>query len=120
MLSCSRLCDPIDCSPPGSSAREILQARILEWVPSPTPGDLPDPGTEPKSPVSPASAGGFFTTVPPGSLLEGLVQFEMLKSNSFTSCLLPYPWLRAEGGHSSGPAIVLPLEEEFKVLRFSY
>ena len=54
------LCDPIDCSPPGSSAREILQARILEWVPSPTPG------TEPKSPVSPASAGGFFTTVPPG------------------------------------------------------
>ena len=26
------LCDPIDCSPPGSSVPEILQARILEWV----------------------------------------------------------------------------------------
>ena len=26
------LCDPLDCSPPGSSARGILQARILEWV----------------------------------------------------------------------------------------
>ena len=26
------LCDPIDCSPPGSSVHEILQARILEWV----------------------------------------------------------------------------------------
>ena len=31
----------------------------------PTPGDLPDPGTEPESPASPALAGGFFTTVPP-------------------------------------------------------
>ena len=26
------LCDPMDCSPPGSSVRAILQARILEWV----------------------------------------------------------------------------------------
>ena len=26
------LFDPIDCSPPGSSVRGILQARILEWV----------------------------------------------------------------------------------------
>ena len=26
------LCDPVDCSPPGSSAHGILQARILEWV----------------------------------------------------------------------------------------
>ena len=26
------LCDPMDCSPPGSSVRGILQARILEWV----------------------------------------------------------------------------------------
>ena len=26
------LCDPIDCSPPGSSVPEILQARTLEWV----------------------------------------------------------------------------------------
>ena len=25
-------CDPVDCSPPGSSVREISQARILEWV----------------------------------------------------------------------------------------
>ena len=26
------LCDPVDCSPPGSSVQGILQARILEWV----------------------------------------------------------------------------------------
>ena len=29
------LCDPLDCSPPGSSVHEILQARILEWVAMP-------------------------------------------------------------------------------------
>ena len=30
--SCPTLCDPVDCSPPGSSVPGILQARILEWV----------------------------------------------------------------------------------------
>ena len=30
--SCLTLCDPVDCSLPGSSLHEILQARILEWV----------------------------------------------------------------------------------------
>ena len=31
-LSCPTLWDPIDYSPPGSSAHNIFQARILEWV----------------------------------------------------------------------------------------
>ena len=30
--SCLTLCDPMDCSLPGSSLRGILQARVLEWV----------------------------------------------------------------------------------------
>ena len=30
--SCLTLCDPKDCSLPGSSVHGILQARILEWV----------------------------------------------------------------------------------------
>ena len=30
--SCPTLCDPVDCSPPGSSIHGILQARILDWV----------------------------------------------------------------------------------------
>ena len=29
---CPTLCDPTDCSPPGSSVHGVLQARILEWV----------------------------------------------------------------------------------------
>ena len=30
--SCPTLCDPMDCSPPGSSVHGILQARVLKWV----------------------------------------------------------------------------------------
>ena len=51
------------CSPPGSSVHGIFQARILELLAFPTPGDLPVPGIES---VSPTLAGGFFTTQPPG------------------------------------------------------
>ena len=32
LQSCLTLCDPIDCSPPGSAISGILQARTLEWV----------------------------------------------------------------------------------------
>ena len=53
-------CDPMHCRPPGSSAIGIFQARILEWVAIPTPGDLPDPGFKPTSPETPAFAGRFF------------------------------------------------------------
>ena len=50
--SCPTLHDPTDCSPPGSSARGILQARILEWVAMPSSrGNLPDSGIEPGSPA---------------------------------------------------------------------
>ena len=50
--SCPPLRDPRDCSPPGSSVREILQARILERVAiSFSTGDLPNPGIKPRSPA---------------------------------------------------------------------
>ena len=32
LQSCLTLCDPVDCSPPGSSVHGIHQARMLEWV----------------------------------------------------------------------------------------
>ena len=41
--SCLTLCDPMDYSPPGSSAHGILQARNWSGLPFPPPGDLPDP-----------------------------------------------------------------------------
>ena len=42
--SCPTLCNPMNCSPPGSSVHGILQARILEWVVIPFPGDFLNPG----------------------------------------------------------------------------
>ena len=50
------LCDPMDCTLPGSSVHVVFQA--IEWVAISSSEDLPDPGIEPKSP---ALAGGFFT-----------------------------------------------------------
>ena len=41
----------MDCSLPGFFVHGILQARILEWVTVPSPGDLSNPGIEPKSPT---------------------------------------------------------------------
>ena len=60
---CLTLCDPMDCSPPGSSVQGILQARIR--LPFPSPWDLPDPEHKPTFPVSPALTSRFFTTKPP-------------------------------------------------------
>ena len=39
----------MDCSLPGSSVHGFFQARILEWLPFPSPGDRPDPRIEPES-----------------------------------------------------------------------
>ena len=61
LQSCPTLRDPMDCSPPGSSVRGILQAR-LSGLPCPPPRDLPNPGIKLTSLTSPALAGGFFIT----------------------------------------------------------
>ena len=37
LQSCPTRCDPIDGSPPGPAVPGILQARILEWLPFPSP-----------------------------------------------------------------------------------
>ena len=42
-------------------------------LPTPPPGDLPDPGIKLASPVAPALAGGLFTAEPPGNLCPLLV-----------------------------------------------
>ena len=42
-LSHVQLCNPMGYSLPGSSVHGILQARMLEWVPFPSPEDPPDP-----------------------------------------------------------------------------
>ena len=59
---CLTLCDPKDCSPPGSSVHGILKARMLEWVAiSSSRGTSPPRDQTCMSSVS-CIAGGLFTT----------------------------------------------------------
>ena len=62
--SCPTLCDPMDSSP-HQAPPSIAFSRQEYWsgLPFPSPGNLSDPGIEPESP---ALAGRFFTTEPPG------------------------------------------------------
>ena len=100
--SCPTVCDPAECSPPGSSVHGTLQARILEWVAIssfPPPGvGLSTPGI---GPLSPPSASGFFyylsrvltckkiSTVELWTLnLESLPIWECLQGNSLLLLLL--------------------------------
>ena len=43
---CLTLCDPMDCSPPGSSVHGILQARVLEWIAIPISRRSSRPGDQ--------------------------------------------------------------------------
>ena len=63
LQSCPTLCDSIDGSPPDSSSLGFSKQEHWSGLSFPTPGDLPDTGIKP---MSPALAGGFFTTAPPG------------------------------------------------------
>ena len=56
------LCNSTDCSPPGSSVHGILQARILEWVAMSSSRGSSWPRDQTQTLISPALAGGFFTT----------------------------------------------------------
>ena len=58
--SCSALCDPMDYTVYG-----ILRARMLEWVPFPSPGHLPNPEIESRSPTLQADS---LPAEPPGKL----------------------------------------------------
>ena len=60
--SCPSLCDPMDCSLPGSFIHVILQARILEWV-AISFRDLPNPGIEHRFPALQADS---LLSEPPG------------------------------------------------------
>ena len=48
----------------------FFRPEYWNGLPFPPPGDLPDSGIKPTSPVSPALAGRFFTTEPPGKLMN--------------------------------------------------
>ena len=81
--SCPTLCNPLNCSLPGSSVHGFFQERVREWVVMPSsrgssqlrnqptshvsPRALSDPGIDPTSQVSPAWQAGSLPTEPLGS-----------------------------------------------------
>ena len=52
----------MDCSSPAPLSMEFSRLEYWSRLPFPPPGDLPNPGIEPASLMSPALAGGLFTT----------------------------------------------------------
>ena len=71
MLSCVRLFAilwTVACQAPLSM--EFFRQVYWSGLPFHFPGDFPNPGIKPKSLVSPALAGGFFTTTPPGKTIN--------------------------------------------------
>ena len=77
--SCQTLCDPVDCSLPGSSIHGIPQARFSRqeyWsgLPFPSPGDLPNPGIEPRSPTLEADA---LNSEPPGKPINHMTRSQI-------------------------------------------
>ena len=78
---CLTLCNPMDCSLPGSSVHGISQARILEWVAISFSEDLSDPEIKHTSPAAPALQMDPLPTVssgkPPTAAVNHFFNLEM-------------------------------------------
>ena len=68
---------------------EFSRQEYWSGLPFPTPGDLPNPGSEPTSLASPVLAGRFFTTAPAGKHLQTNNQlFKQNKTHTHCNLLL--------------------------------
>ena len=67
--SCPALCDPLDCSLLGSSVHGIARQEYWSGWPFPSPGDLPDLGIKPRSPILLADS---LLSEPPGEPIRYL------------------------------------------------
>ena len=111
MLSCVQLCNPTDCSLPGSSVHRIFQARILQRVTISFSRGSSQPRDWTWVSCSSCIAGRFFTTEPPEksmSLWNSLHFLELLKEYRFQKELnsIKYTWsLNNTGLKSVGPLI---------------
>ena len=101
-LSCPACCNPIDCSPTGSSVHGVLQAGILKQVSISSPGDLSDPELNQSLPHC-----RFFTSEPLGkpvgchALLQGI--FPTQGSNpGLAHCR----WILYQLSHQESPRVL--------------
>ena len=111
---------PILCDPMDYTVREILQARILEWVTFPSPGNLPNPGIKPRFPVLqadslPAEPQGEPKNTGVGSLsLLQLIFLTQESKQSLLHCRQILYQLSNEGSPEE-PEIKLPKSVELSI-----
>ena len=99
-------------------------SRQENWsgLPFPSPGDLPNPGTEP---VSPALAGGFFTTEPPGKPIYMLYMYNWIALHYtwsiLSSCLFNFyaEYIMSNAGLGEAQAGIKIAGRNFKNLRYA-
>ena len=110
VAQCPTLCHPVDWSPPVPSVHGILQARILEWDARPSPGDLPNPRMEPRSPTLQVDSSPSEPPAKPQN--TGVFLFQGKSLSLFQGNFLTQesrevgPW-RAVGSGGAGPDSVL-------------
>ena len=78
---CPTLCDPMDCSPPGSSIHGILQARIMKWEFILSPGDLLDTRIKLGSPALQADSLPFEPQGRPKLIKDAFLQLGLKGEN---------------------------------------
>ena len=103
--SCSILFDPMDCSPPGTSVHGDSPGKNTSGLPCSPPGDLPNPGIEPRSPTlqkdsSPSEPPGKLKNIGVGSpsLLQGIFPIQELNWG-----LLHCWWILYQGSYQGSP-----------------
>ena len=84
-LSCPTLCEPMDCSKPGSSVAGVSRQEYSSGLPFPSPGDLPNSGIEPRSPTHQADS---LPSESPGKSLWLLINLISSEMSSLISYLI--------------------------------
>ena len=121
--SCLALCDPIDCTLPGSSLCPWGFSRQEYWseLPCPLPGDIPNPGIKPRSPALQADS---LPSESPGKLQNtGVGSLSLLQGNFLTQeknwGFLHCRWILYQLIYPGSPGICLYMAEiSSKCLRF--
>ena len=86
---CLTLCDSKNFGLPGSSVHGIFQQECWSGLPIPSPGDLPDPGIKPASPVSPVLQVDSLPSEPLGKPIPSVKGLNRTKRRSKRELFLP-------------------------------
>ena len=113
--SCLTLCDPMDCSLPGSSVHEILQTRILEWVAMPSSRVSSQPKDQTCISWGSYIAGGFLTLESSGTHMI----INQLLLSRFKLCLTLCDPTDSSPSGSAVPGILQARTLEWVAISFS-